>query len=110
MADAETVELALESALRHRWTSVGLLRQRLKVLGWRPGAGQHEVSADGRRYRADFAWPDPGVLVELEGYAQHGTPADHRRTCVARTPYCSPDRVGPSFVTGGTTSSGTQLR
>lgn len=42
------------------------------------GTRQHEVAANGWLAWVDFAWPDVRVLVELEGYGHHGTPADHR--------------------------------
>ncbi|MGH9128290.1 MAG: endonuclease domain-containing protein [Acidimicrobiales bacterium] len=115
VADADTVELALESALRTRRTSIGFLHRRLEVLGGRgrpgtatlrqvlagrlyeaptesllearfvqlcrrhglpPGTRQHLI--DGGSARVDFAWEARRVLVELEGFERHGTPADHR--------------------------------
>lgn len=117
VADADTVERALESALRNRRTSLGLLHKRLEAVGGRgrPGTAtlrallasrlyqaptgsdletrfvqvcrryrlvaptrQHQVDAQGRVARVDFAWEDRKVLVELDGYRWHGTPADHR--------------------------------
>lgn len=112
----EGVETALESALRHNWTSTSLLRQRLGVLGGRgrPGTaalrqalarrleapptgseletrfvqlcrrarlpgGVRQAEVLPARARVDFAWAAERVLVELDGYAYHGSPADHRR-------------------------------
>lgn len=118
VVDAATVELALESGLRSRRTSLFLLNQRLEAVGGRgrpgtatlrrllasrlyqaptgseletlfvqlcrryhlpEGTRQHQVSAGGRVSRVDFAWEEQKLLVELEGYERHGTPADHRR-------------------------------
>ncbi|MGH9070075.1 MAG: DUF559 domain-containing protein [Acidimicrobiales bacterium] len=118
VADADTVEAALESALRTRRTSLSLLDQRLgalskrgkpgpatlrKILGSRlygapsasvletrfvqlcrryrlpQGARQYPVELAGRVARVDFAWDEHKLLVELEGFGTHGTPADHSR-------------------------------
>ncbi len=43
-----------------------------------PGNRQYKIAGDTGLLRADFAWPERRVLVELEGYAWHGTRADHR--------------------------------
>lgn len=54
--------------------------QLLRRSGLPPGIGQFEVHHGGRLVaRVDRAFPDKGVLVELDGYGHHGTPADHRR-------------------------------
>lgn len=118
VADRDTLERAVESALRSRQTSTRLLRQRLASVGAKGRAGtatlrmvladrldapptgseletrfvqlcrraglptplrQHAVVTGGGLPRCDFAFERARVLVELDGYATHGSPADHRR-------------------------------
>ena len=123
VVDDDTLERALESALRDDRTSLRQLHRRLealsrrgrpglarvrRVLGRRVGGGpsdseletrfvrllrrarmplpvrQHEVRLGGRLLaRADLAYPEARLLIELDGWSAHGTRAafhaDRRR-------------------------------
>jgi hypothetical protein len=60
------------------------LRVQLALAGLPPPLTQYRVLRDGREIaRVDFAWPDARLVVEVDGYRWHSSPAalkrDHRR-------------------------------
>ncbi|MDB1086752.1 hypothetical protein PJ985_04120 [Streptomyces sp. ACA25] len=54
-------------------------RVRMQEAGLRPESQVRLTCAGGRRIRADFGFRAEGLLIEIEGYAWHGTRADHER-------------------------------
>ena len=66
-----------ERALHAATPQAGLLEPRFAGVAKRyrlPGyAYQHDVFGDGSVI-ADFAWPEQRVIVEVDGFASHGTP------------------------------------
>lgn len=45
----------------------------LRAAGLPPPVGQHPVLVGDRRYRIDYAYPDLGIAIELDGWGAHGT-------------------------------------
>jgi hypothetical protein len=65
-------EAALDSAAE------GLFRRAIEAAGLPAPRGRYPIVApDGRRYYLDFAWRDPKVALEVDGYRWHSSPAAH---------------------------------
>ncbi|MEV1022293.1 hypothetical protein [Streptomyces sp. NPDC050264] len=56
-----------------------LARLRMREAGLRPTSQAELTTPEGRRVRPDFLFTREGVVVEIEGYAYHGSREAHRR-------------------------------
>lgn len=56
-----------------------MARLRLHDAGLHPSTQVELLTPDGRRCRPDFLFREEGVVVEIEGYAYHGSREAHRR-------------------------------
>ncbi|MFJ8825677.1 hypothetical protein ACIREE_28410 [Streptomyces sp. NPDC102467] len=56
-----------------------LARLRIHEAGLRPTSQAELTTPEGRRVRPDFLFTREGVVVEIEGYAYHGSREAHRR-------------------------------
>lgn len=91
---ADAIASALDAPLRgaaeaHRWLALAdplagspaetVARLRMHDAGLHPSTQVELLTPSGRRCRPDFLFREEGVVVEIEGYAYHGSREAHRR-------------------------------
>ncbi|MGW0906924.1 hypothetical protein [Streptomyces sp. NPDC002853] len=87
--DSPPVAQAAGSARARRWLTLAdpgagspaetVARLRMRDAGLRPESQARILTPAGRLLRPDFFFRGEGVVVEIEGYAYHGTKEAHRR-------------------------------
>lgn len=87
--DSPPVALAAGAVRARRWLTLAdpaagspaetVARLRMRDAGLRPESQARIVTPSGRLLRPDFFFRREGVVVEIEGYAYHGTREAHRR-------------------------------